>query len=67
MTSRSTSCMLINPIDSVLMSFMFRFICIVVACIFIGLWSWVRLHVLQPEEKLRCITDVLGRSAFLIG
>ena len=33
----------------------------------IGLRSWVRLHVLQPEEKLRCIADALGRSAFLIG
>ena len=49
------------------MSFMVRFICIVVACILIGLWSWVGLHVLQPEEWLRCIAHALGRWAFLIG
>ena len=67
MTSGSTSCMFMNSIDSVLMSFMVRFICIVVACIVIGLYSWVRFHALQPEEWLRCIADVLERSGFLIG
>ena len=67
MTSGSTSCMFMNSIDSILMSFIGWFICMMVACIVIGLWLLVRLHVLQPEEELRCITDALGRSAFLIG
>ena len=59
--------MFMNSIDSVLMSFIVWFISMMVACIVIGLWLLVRLHVLQPEEWLHCITDVLGRSAFLIG
>ena len=50
MTSGSTSCMFMNSIDSVLMSFIVWFICTMVACIVIGLWLLVRLHVLQPEE-----------------
>ena len=50
MTSGSTSCMFMNSTDSVFMSFIVWFIGMMVACIVIGLWLLVMLHVLQPEE-----------------
>ena len=42
--------MCMNSIDSVLVSFIVWLICMMVACIVIGLWLMVRLHVLQAEE-----------------
>ena len=50
MTSGSTSCMFMNSIDNVFLPFIVWLICVMVACIVIGIRLLDGLHVLQPGE-----------------